>query len=194
MMPKWKPFLIQYAKMFLLTIYFIKMRNILIFVFMGLCITISCKTKNQLIGKYPNIKEKTEAIVAIYDINKSSYSSNLTIRVEKNFSNRGYLCNQTRLTKNYINSPRFELLFDADIDEIKKLNLKKYSDLAILGKYKVLNFNSELNLMTIQLEYRVIELNSMKMVNNNILTERGIGLTYEEAEQAAIDRIIKMLN
>jgi hypothetical protein len=148
--------------------------------------------------KFKNEEGSIEMAVMIINQLNSTLNQQLTQDISDFLKNKkGYFTNPSFFNTEFVNVGDFEKIFNGENFKINKLHLKDNLDYICLGKYKVNKISKnefDMFVADISLQINIINVVNGATINSRIYNEKGIGITENDAEFNAKDKLIKQLN
>jgi hypothetical protein len=158
-----------------------------------------CFAQKSILDKgFKNTDASSEMAIMIINKQTNSLNQPLTQQISDVLKNsKGYNTNPSFFNTNFIKDGSFEKLFNADQYKIKKLHLKDNLDFLCLGKYLVNSISKneyDLFVADIFLQLNIIDIKSGAVIDSRSYTEKGTGVTKNDAEINAQGKLIKQFN
>ena len=172
------------------------MKNVFL-IFLLLLSNICFSQKSVLDKGFKNKEASNEMAVMIINKQNNSLNQPLTQAVSDVLKNsKGYNTNPSFFNTDFIKDGSFEKLFNADRFKIKKLRLKDKLDYMCLGKYQVNGISKnefDMFVADVTLQLNIIDVKSGAVTDSRTYTDKGTGVTKNDAELNVRNKLTEQL-
>ena len=172
------------------------MKNVFL-IFLLLLSNICFSQKSVLDKGFKNKEASNEMAVMIINKQNNSLNQPLTQAVSDVLKNsKGYNTNPSFFNTDFIKDGSFEKLFNADRFKIKKLRLKDKLDYMCLGKYQVNGISKnefDMFVADVTLQLNIIDVKSGAVIDSRTYTDKGTGVTKNDAELNVRNKLTEQL-
>jgi len=166
-------------------------------IFLILISNICFSQKSVLDKGFKNKEASSEMAVMIINNKNNSLNQPLTQNVSDILkNNKGYNTNPSFFNTDFIKDGSFEKLFNADRYKIKKLHLKDKLDYLCLGKYQINRISKnefDLFVADVNLQLNIIDVKSGAVIDSRTYTDKGTGVTKNDAELNVRNKLTEQL-
>ena len=146
-----------------------------------------CFSQKSVLDKgFENKEESNEMAVMIINQQNNSINQPLTQDISDVLKNsKGYNTNPSFFNTEFIIDGSFEKLFNADRYKIKKLHLQDNLDYLCLGKFQINAITKnefDMFVADATLQLNIIDIKNGAVIDSRAYSDRGIGVTKNDAE------------
>jgi len=172
------------------------MKNCLVIIL--LLVSNLCFSQKSVLDKgFENKEESAEMAVMIINQQNNSINQPFTQDISDILkNNKGYNTNPSFFNTDFVNDGGFEKLFNADRFKIKKLHLEDNLDYLCLGKFQMNTISKnefDMFVADATLQLNIIDVKNGAVIDSRTYSDRGIGVTKNDAEYNVRKKITEQL-